>query len=77
MALPELKEAITEVIVQGLKEINRAVIFHQDKGDGFYEMIIDGNDLGGVLATPGRVRNYFCRFWLKIEILIEKDIKKS
>ena len=62
MALPELKEAITEVIVQGLKEINRAVIFHQDKGDGFYEMIIDGNDLGGVLATPGRVRNYFADF---------------
>ena len=53
MVLPELKEAITEVIVQGLKEIKRAVISHQDKREGFYEMIIDGNDLGGVLATPG------------------------
>ena len=53
MSLPELKGAITEVIVYGLKEINRAVISHQDKREGFYEMIIDGNDLGGVLATRG------------------------
>jgi hypothetical protein len=39
------------VLVQGLKEINRAVISHQDKKEGFYEMIIDRNDLSGVLAT--------------------------
>ena len=35
------------------QEINRAVISHQDKREGFYEMIIDGNDFRGVLATPG------------------------
>jgi hypothetical protein len=54
MSLPNLKDSICAVLVQGLKEINRAVISHQDKKEGFYEMIIDGNDLGGVLATRGK-----------------------
>lgn len=53
MSLPNLKDSICAVLVQGLKEINRAVISHQDKKEGFFEMIIDGNDLGGVLATRG------------------------
>jgi hypothetical protein len=56
MSLPNLKGSICAVLVQGLKEINRAVISHQDKKEGFYEMIIDGNDLGGVLATRGQPR---------------------
>jgi hypothetical protein len=34
-----------------IEGINRAVISHQDKKEGFYEMIIDGNDLSGVFAT--------------------------
>ena len=54
MSLPNLKDSICAVLVQGLKEINRAVISHQDKKEGFYEMIIDGNDLGGVMATRGK-----------------------
>ena len=33
--------------------MNRAVISHMDGKEGEYNMIIDGADLQGVLATPG------------------------
>jgi len=51
--LPEIRENITNVLVMGLKDVNRAVISHMDGKEGNYNMIIDGADLQGVLATPG------------------------
>ena len=51
--IPDIRESITGVLVKGLKEVNRAVISHMDGHDGQYNMIVDGADLAGVLATPG------------------------
>ena len=39
--------------IKGLKDVNRAVISHMEGKDGQYNMIVDGADLAGVLATPG------------------------
>ena len=42
-----------QTLRKGLKEVNRAVISHMDGHEGQYNMIVDGADLAGVLATPG------------------------
>ncbi|XP_076809232.1 DNA-directed RNA polymerase III subunit RPC1-like [Clavelina lepadiformis] len=50
-----LKEAVPKVIVQGLQEVSRAVI-HIDESSSSkerYKLLVEGNALGGVMATPG------------------------
>nr|CAB3265029.1 DNA-directed RNA polymerase III subunit RPC1-like [Phallusia mammillata] len=52
-----LKEAIPKVIVQGLQEVSRAVIHVYESGAGAekYKLLVEGNDLRGVMATTGVV----------------------
>ena len=52
-----LKEAIPKVVVQGLHDVSRAVI-HVDESGGAqekYKLLVEGNDLRGVMATIGIV----------------------
>ena len=51
--IPDIRESINGVLVKGLKGVNRAVINHMEGAEGQYNMIVDGADLAGVLATPG------------------------
>ena len=56
-AIQLLKEAIPKVVVQGLHEVSRAVI-HVDESAGNkerYKLLVEGNDLRGVMATIGVV----------------------
>jgi len=52
-----LKEAIPKVIVQGLQGVSRAVIHVDESSDGKekYKLLVEGNDLRGVMATVGVV----------------------
>uniref|UniRef100_H2ZH13 DNA-directed RNA polymerase subunit n=1 Tax=Ciona savignyi TaxID=51511 RepID=H2ZH13_CIOSA len=50
-----LKEAMPKVVVQGLHAVSRAVIHidESDAGQEKYKLLVEGNDLGGVMAIPG------------------------
>nr|XP_009858083.1 LOW QUALITY PROTEIN: DNA-directed RNA polymerase III subunit RPC1-like [Ciona intestinalis] len=55
--IQSLKEAVPKVVVQGLQAVSRAVI-HIDESDGGsekYKLLVEGNDLRGVMAIPGVV----------------------
>lgn len=50
-ALQKIKAAIPQVIVQGTPNVNRAVI--NDKGDGTFNLLVEGYNLRGVMTTLG------------------------
>jgi DNA-directed RNA polymerase III subunit RPC1 len=49
--LQKIKAAIPQVIVQGTPNVNRAVI--NDKGNGTYNLLVEGYNLRGVMTTLG------------------------
>merc|ERR1712008_188984 len=48
-----VKLSLAQIHIKGLKGVNRAVINQKEKAEGQFNMIVDGADLAGVLATPG------------------------
>ncbi|XP_077970587.1 DNA-directed RNA polymerase III subunit RPC1-like [Styela clava] len=49
-----LKDMVTDVVVQGLVGVSRAVIHIDEKQDNKkYKLLVEGNDLSGVIGTPG------------------------
>ena len=50
-ALQKIKNALPHVIVQGTPNVNRAVI--NDKGDGTFNLLVEGYNLRGVMTTLG------------------------
>jgi DNA-directed RNA polymerase III subunit RPC1 len=50
-ALQKIKTSIPQVIVQGVPNVNRAVI--NDKGDGSFNLLVEGYNLRGVMTTVG------------------------
>ena len=50
-ALQKIKNSIPQVIVQGTPNVNRAVI--NDKGNGQYNLLVEGYNLRGVMTTLG------------------------
>uniref|UniRef100_A0A0B7AUC1 DNA-directed RNA polymerase n=2 Tax=Arion vulgaris TaxID=1028688 RepID=A0A0B7AUC1_9EUPU len=50
--LQVLKKSLPDVTVRGIPSISRAVI-HKDDKSGSYELLIEGDNLSGVMATQG------------------------
>jgi len=50
-AMQQIKSQLSNVIVQGTPNVNRAVI--NDKGDGTYNLLVEGYNLRGVMTTLG------------------------
>lgn len=50
-SLQKIKEQLPKVIVQGTPNVNRAVI--NDKGDGTFNLLVEGYNLRGVMTTLG------------------------
>ena len=50
-SLQKIKSALPNVIVQGVSNVNRAVI--NDKGDGTFNLLVEGYNLRGVMTTIG------------------------
>lgn len=53
--LQQLKQDLPKVIIKGITSVQRAVI-HVDeaKGDSSYKLLVEGNNLQSVIATPGQ-----------------------
>jgi DNA-directed RNA polymerase III subunit RPC1 len=52
-AMQQLKSALPVVIVQGIPSIERAVISQSDRGDGKYNLLMEGYGLLEVMGCPG------------------------
>lgn len=50
--LQMLKKCLPDVTIRGIPSVSRAVI-HKDEKSGHYELLIEGDNLSGVMATQG------------------------